>query len=153
MGPGSSAGGAAYPAAARGRNRSATLLFSDPVFKSLHQDWEPMARTAAAMLRMEAGRDPHDQRMAALVGELSWRDEDFRRWWGDHRATARDRGSKVFKHPVAGELTLGWDALTCVADPEQQLVVWTAEPGSPSHDGLMLLSSWAARTDSSAAGR
>ncbi|UKD57672.1 helix-turn-helix domain-containing protein [Amycolatopsis sp. FU40] len=129
------------------------LLFSDPVFKSLHRDWEPMARTAVAMLRMEAGRDPHDQRMAALVGELSLRDEDFRRWWGDHRVTARDRGSKVLKHPVAGELTLDWDALTCAADPDQQLVVWTAEPGSPSHDGLLLLSSWAASSDRSGADR
>ncbi|MFI0797910.1 hypothetical protein [Amycolatopsis lurida] len=70
---------------------------------------------------------------------------------GDHRVTARERGSKTLRHPVAGELTLDWDALTCTSDPEQQLIVWTAEPGTAAHDGLRFLSSWAASEDRSAA--
>jgi len=127
------------------------LMFSDTTFRSLHVEWEEMARTAVSMLRMEAGRNPHDQRMAALVGELSMKDDDFRSWWGDHRVTARERGSKTLRHPVAGELTLDWDALTCTSDPEQQLIVWTAEPGTAAHDGLRFLSSWAASEDRSAA--
>ena len=120
----------------------AWLLFTDPAVKDLHVDWEDMARACVAMLRREAGRDPHDRRMAALVGELSIRNEDFRRWWGDHHVTSRGRGTKALRHPVAGGLTLDWDALTCAGNPDQQLVVWTAEPGTPSHDGLRFLSSW-----------
>ncbi|MBC3988076.1 helix-turn-helix transcriptional regulator [Streptomyces sp. AC563] len=127
------------------------LLFRDPSFRTLHADWERMARSAVAMLRREAGRNPHDQRMASLVGELSMRDEDFRQWWGDHHVAVRSGGSKVLRHPVAGELTLDWDALACVSDPDQQLVVWSAEPGTPSHDGLRFLASWAASADHSAA--
>ncbi|MFJ3660256.1 helix-turn-helix domain-containing protein [Streptomyces sp. NPDC090119] len=122
------------------------LLFSDPAMRELHADWERIARSCVAMLRKEAGRDPEDQRMAALVGELSVRDDDFRRWWGDHRVADLSRGDKVLRHPLVGELTLDWDALACVGDPDQQLVVWTAEPGTPSHDGLRILSSWAADT-------
>jgi hypothetical protein len=45
---------------------------------------------------------------------------------------------------VVGALTLDWETLTSAGDPEQRLVVWTAEPGSPSEDGLRLLASWAA---------
>ncbi|MEN0137524.1 MAG: hypothetical protein AAGC80_20405 [Rhodococcus sp. (in: high G+C Gram-positive bacteria)] len=48
------------------------------------------------------------------------------------------------RHPVVGDLTLDWDTYTCVTDPDQQLVTWTAEPGTPSYDGLRILSSWTA---------
>lgn len=122
------------------------LLFTDPKMKSVHAEWEKTARSCVAMLRKEAGRNPQDQRMAQLIGELSMRDEDFRRWWGDHRVASLGRGSKVIQHPVAGELTLDWDALACATDPDQQLVVWTAEPGTPSHDGLRILASWSTTT-------
>lgn len=30
--------------------------------------------------------------------------------------------------------------------PDQQFIVWTAEPGTPTHDCLRLLASWAAGT-------
>lgn len=51
--------------------------------------------------------------------------------------------TKTYHHPVAGELTLDWDTLTASTDPDQQLVVLTAEPGTPSHDALRILASWA----------
>ena len=123
----------------------AWLVFTDPAMKALHADWENTARSCVEILRREAGCDPHNPRMARLVGELSLRDADFRRWWADHRVAAHRGGSKVLHHPVAGRLTLDWDALACVNDPGQQLVVWTAEPGTPSHDGLRILASWSAR--------
>jgi transcription regulator MmyB-like protein len=74
------------------------------------------------------------------------RDDEIRRWWGDHRVATRSHGSKVIHHALAGDLALDWDALNCADDPDQQLVVWTAEPGTPSHDGLRFLASWSADT-------
>lgn len=68
---------------------------------------------------------------------------DFRSWWGEHHVAVRTRGSKVLRHPATGDLALDWDALACAHDPDQQLVVWTAEPGTPSHDGLRILASLA----------
>ncbi|GHB73923.1 transcriptional regulator [Streptomyces viridiviolaceus] len=120
------------------------LVFTDPAVRALYPEWESVAHTCVAQLRMEAARDPKDPRLTALVGELSVRDEDFRRWWGAHHVAIRGMGTKVFRHPVAGDLTLDWDTLTCATNPDQQLVTWTAEPGTPSHDGLRFLSSWAA---------
>ncbi|WP_228447219.1 helix-turn-helix domain-containing protein [Streptomyces paludis] len=122
----------------------AWLLFRDPATRKLHTNWADIARSCVAMLRREAGRAPGDQRMARLVGELSMADDDFRRWWGEHHIAGRTRGNKALHHPVAGDLTLDWDALSCAGDPEQQLVIWTAEPGTPSHDALRLLASWTA---------
>lgn len=119
-------------------------LFTDPAMRTLYRDWAEVAQTGVAQLRMEAARDPKDPRLTSLVGELSVIDEDFRRWWGAHRVAVRGMGTKVLRHPVAGELVLDWSTLTCVTDPDQQLVTYTAARGTPSHDGLRILASWSA---------
>ncbi|MGW6907947.1 helix-turn-helix domain-containing protein [Streptomyces sp. NPDC054940] len=119
-------------------------LFTDPAMRTLYADWEDSARNAVAVLRQQAAACPDDRRLAALVGELSVQDDQFREWWGGRHVVPRTGGTKVFNHPVAGELTLAWDALACVADPDQQLIVWSAEPDSRTYEGLRFLSSWAA---------
>lgn len=126
------------------RRNLAWLAFAEPSVRALYPQWENVGYMCVAQLRREAARDPDDPELAALVGELSVRDEDFRRWWGAHHVETRGIGTKLYRHPVAGDLTLDWDTLTCATDPDQQLVAWTAEPGSPSYDGLRILASWAA---------
>ncbi|MFF7468124.1 helix-turn-helix domain-containing protein [Streptomyces sp. NPDC008092] len=118
-------------------------LFTDPAMRTLYADWEESARNTVAVLRQQAAACPDDRRLTALVGDLSVSDDQFRAWWGGRHVAPRAGGTKAFNHPVAGELTLGWDALVCVADPDQQLVVWAAEPGSRAYEGLRFLSSWA----------
>ncbi|MER5184933.1 helix-turn-helix transcriptional regulator [Streptomyces sp. NPDC002896] len=120
------------------------ILFTDPAMRTLYADWKSVARTAVAQLRMEAAKYPDDPRLTALVGELCVQDEDFRQWWAAHHVATLSVGTKVLNHPVAGELCLDWDTLTASTDPDQQLVVWTAEVGSTTHDGLRILASWAA---------
>ncbi|MFE0521370.1 helix-turn-helix domain-containing protein [Streptomyces sp. NPDC058954] len=119
-------------------------LFTDPAMRTLYADWEDSARNAVAVLRQQAAARPDDRRLADLVGELSVQDDQFCQWWGGRPVVPRTGGTKVFNHPVAGELSLAWDALTCVADPDQQLIVWSAEPDSRAYEGLRFLSSWAA---------
>ncbi|WP_328320151.1 helix-turn-helix domain-containing protein [Kribbella sp. NBC_00382] len=120
------------------------LLFTDPAMRTLYPDWENVARRAVAQLRTEAARTQGDPRMSTLVGELSTRDEQFRTWWAAEVVAGRGIGAKDLNHPVVGALTLDWDTLTSAADPEQHLIVWTAEPGSRSADSLRVLASWAA---------
>ncbi|WP_078841581.1 helix-turn-helix domain-containing protein [Streptomyces acidiscabies] len=120
------------------------LIFTDPVMRTLYADWETSARTAVAQLRMEAARYPEDPRLIELVGELSTRDQQFAKWWGEHKVAARTVGTKTLYHPVVGELVLDWDTYTANTDADQHLTVWTAAPGSPTHERLRLLGSWAA---------
>ncbi|MFF3376645.1 helix-turn-helix domain-containing protein [Streptomyces sp. NPDC002680] len=119
-------------------------LFTDPAMRTLYADWEDSARNVVAVLRQQAAACCDDRRLTALVGELSVQDDQFRQWWGGRHLAPRAGGTKVFNHPVAGELALAWDALTCVADPDQQLIVWSAEPDSRAYEGLRFLSSWTA---------
>lgn len=52
-------------------------------------------------------------------------------------------GAKTLHHPVVGELTLDYEALDLPADTGQRILVYSAEPGSPSQHALDLLASWA----------
>ncbi|WP_308249461.1 MmyB family transcriptional regulator [Nocardioides jiangsuensis] len=57
-------------------------------------------------------------------------------------------GVKLLHHPVVGDLDLPFESFPLPADPRQNLLAYTAEPGSPTQDALNLLASWAATADS-----
>ncbi|MFJ9765656.1 helix-turn-helix domain-containing protein [Streptomyces erythrochromogenes] len=120
----------------------ARLVFSDSEMRRRYANWEKVAPDCVAFLRMEAARHPDDPRLTELVGELSIKDPHFRQWWAAHNVAAQTTGVKTLRHPLVGELTLDWETLAVAADPDQQLVVWTAAPGTPSHEGLAFLASW-----------
>jgi hypothetical protein len=124
------------------RRNMARLLFLDEQVRALHADWEQCARGTVASLRLYAGRHPHDPALAELVGELSLRDPDFRRWWADHDVLERAHGIKRYQHALVGDLVLGYEAFTAKDDPDQTLSIHTAEPGSASEDRMKLLASW-----------
>ncbi|WP_406387307.1 helix-turn-helix domain-containing protein [Streptomyces sp. NBC_00887] len=114
-------------------------LFLDPAARELYLDWPSAARGTVAGLRLYAGRHPNDLRLEELVGELSLCDPDFRRWWADHDVLRRSHGTKRYHHPVVGDLTLDYEALTPTDDPDQLLGLYTAEPNSPSARALATL--------------
>jgi transcriptional regulator with XRE-family HTH domain len=105
------------------------------------------ANDIVANLRTEAGRNPYDRGLSDLVGELSTRSEEFRTRWAAHNVRHHYSGRKHLHHPVVGDLQLTYEVMNLPADPELSLVVYSAEPGSPSQDGLHLLASWAATLD------
>jgi transcriptional regulator with XRE-family HTH domain len=125
------------------RRNYVRLLFTDPAVRALHADWEHDARTVVASLRMEAARDPDDPELAVLVGELSVLDADFRTWWATHQVTRTGGyGTKHYRHPLAGDLTLDCDTWDSPDGSGQRLMVLTAEPGTPSFERLRILASW-----------
>lgn len=115
------------------------MVFTDPAMRRVYPDWEDVARTCVEVLRMEAGTNPTDPVLSALVGELSIVDEQFRRWWAEHRVAHQDFGSKRISHPQVGELVLDWDTFRYAGAPDQQLVLWSAEPGTESAERLAQL--------------
>ena len=114
-----------------------TFLATD--FRGLYADWPRAARERVAVLRMEAGRTPHDPAINALVGELSVQDADFRTWWSTHDVRGPRQLTKTYNHPTAGTLTLDVQQFTVDTHPDQLLVAYTAEPDSPSADRLRFL--------------
>ena len=112
--------------------------------RELFVDYDQVARDAAAMLRLEAGRNPHDKALIELVGELSTRSELFRQRWASQDVRYHRSGRKRLRHPVVGQLDLDFEAMELPSEPGLQLNIYTAAEGTPTSDALKLLASWAA---------
>lgn len=122
----------------------ARFQFLDPASREFYPDWDQFAEMCVGIMRVEAGRDPHDRGLQNLVGELSTRSDTFRTLWGSHDVRTHGTGTKPFHHPDVGELVLAYEELAITAEPGLVLIIYTAEPGSPSAERLQLLASLAA---------
>lgn len=120
------------------------FIFLDPQARNFYQDWQRAAHTNVAILRREAGRTPNDKDLAALIGELSMRSDDFRALWAAHDVRRHYAGVKSFRHSVVGPLELHFQTLELAEDPGLALTIYPATPGSPTADALRVLASWAA---------
>lgn len=122
----------------------ARFTFLDERAFAFYPDWNSFAEVTVAILRTEAGRDPHNKELHDLIGELSTRSTEFRRLWGAHDVRHHGTGFKTFHHSVVGELTLAYEGMGLEAEPGLTLTIYSAEPGSPSAERMRLLASWAA---------
>ncbi|WP_091626759.1 helix-turn-helix transcriptional regulator [Amycolatopsis saalfeldensis] len=124
---------------------TARFVYLDPeAAKTFFVDYDRIAGDLAAKLRMEAGRNPHDEELIALAGELSARSELFRQRWASRDVRLHRSGRKRLRHPVVGRLDLDVESMELPAEPRLHLNVYTAPAGTATADGLALLASWAA---------
>ncbi len=114
---------------------TARFCFLDPRAATFFVDWDETADASVAVLRAEAGRNPHDQDLTNLIGELSTQSEDFRVRWARHDVGTHDAGVKRLHHPLVGRLELTYEGMTLAADPDLVMFAFTAEIGSKSERG------------------
>lgn len=115
--------------------------FTDPSSRDLYaaEDHAFLSRMFASGLRGVATLRGPGSRAAHLVDLLLGQSEEFRTVWADHEVGIRPHEVKNFVHPQVGPLELSCQSLL---DPAAShwLLVYTAAPGSESHDRLRLLS-------------
>ncbi len=102
-------------------------------------DAEEFAQTCALQLRATVAKYPEDRRTLELIAELRGGSPEFADLWDQHDVSSRVALCKTFDHPKVGPVTVNCDVLD-VADADQRVVIYTAEPGSPSEEALRLLS-------------
>ncbi|MEU9500069.1 helix-turn-helix transcriptional regulator [Streptomyces sp. NPDC048196] len=117
------------------------LVFLDPGARDLYPDWDQVAANTVAGLRAAVDTAYDDPRLIEVVGELSVKNETFRRLWARHDIRRKTHETKRFHHPLVGELALHYESLTVNSAPGQQLVVYQAAPASRSEEALSLLGS------------
>jgi transcriptional regulator with XRE-family HTH domain len=128
----------------RPANTARFVYLAPEAAKDFFVDYDRIASDVAAKLRMEAGRNPHDEKLIALVGELSTCSDLFRQRWASQDVRLHRSGRKRVHHPVVGQLELDVESLELPDEPNLLLNVYTAAAGTPTADGLALLASWAA---------
>lgn len=131
------------PSFAPGRN-IVRDVFLDPPTRDAYPDLAEVQRTFVASLRAATVGMGNDPELTALVGELTLASPEFVRLWARHEARRKRDGSKRFHHPEVGELTLDHDAFEVEAAPHQRLIIFHADPATPSGQRLALLRTLAA---------
>ncbi|MER7937704.1 MULTISPECIES: helix-turn-helix transcriptional regulator [unclassified Streptomyces] len=118
------------------------FMFQDPVARVRILNWPDFAAATVATMHRETARHPTDRRLPTLMDDLRTTDEDVARWWDDHSVRDYTSVSKRIQHPTAGPLTFDIEIVGAPHEPDQRLVVYTAEPDSPTARVLPILASW-----------
>ncbi|MEY9931472.1 transcriptional regulator with XRE-family HTH domain [Catenulispora sp. GP43] len=110
----------------------ARMVFADPAGREFYQEWERVAHSCVAEIRAAYGHDPESARIAEVVADLSAQSREFAEIWQMHEVKSKSQEAKRLKHPQVGDLHTAFAAFTVNGAPHQQLVVYQAEPASPT---------------------
>lgn len=126
----------------------ARFVFLDTRAQHYYVDWPQARRTVAAIMRLEAGRDPLNTELTALIGELSMRSPLFRQDWAGQEVHEHRTGVKTFCHPEVGVIEVAFDVFEMPGENGLQIVTYSPAPGSASAEKFALLASWSATLQS-----
>jgi transcriptional regulator with XRE-family HTH domain len=114
-------------------------IFLDPASLRDYPVTENIVANAVASLRALVAVDADDPRLTELVAELSSGSARFRRLWDRYDVGVRSGGGvRTLRHPRVGDLRLRYEKLQ-ISGTSQTLVVYHADPGSPSEQALRRL--------------
>jgi transcriptional regulator with XRE-family HTH domain len=102
-----------------------------PQLRHFLRDREHSIREGIADLRAAWAARPDDASLGALIEELRTSSPEFDRLWALRDVKVNGRGRKPLLHPEAGPLTVDYEVLAPLQDPDQRVVVYrAADPAS-----------------------
>ncbi|MEV0585200.1 helix-turn-helix transcriptional regulator [Nonomuraea sp. NPDC050310] len=116
------------------------LFFLDPFTRDLHRNWAELARIHVAYLRLTAGRFPTDAKLAALIGELTMRSDEFARMWAVGEVSDCTVGTMHLNHPTVGRASVDYQVWLQPDSPDHRLEIYTPHDAG-SADALRILAS------------
>ncbi|MGD0556263.1 MAG: helix-turn-helix transcriptional regulator [Streptosporangiaceae bacterium] len=119
--------------------RNMLFLFLHPQADQTCPDRKATVAELTAMLRAQVAAEPGHPRAEELIAGLTISSAEFAELWGRHDVEETTRGRMRIIHPLAGELSLDWDAYPMPGAPGPVLIVFTAPPDSPDAERLQRL--------------
>ncbi|WP_055701595.1 MULTISPECIES: helix-turn-helix transcriptional regulator [Streptomyces] len=106
------------------RQRNAMwLCLMHPGMREVYVDREQVVREGIAHLRAAWAAHPEDRALTDLIAEFTARDEEFARLWSERDIKVNGRGRKVLRHPGVGTVTVDFEVLVPLQDPDHRLVI------------------------------
>jgi transcriptional regulator with XRE-family HTH domain len=114
--------------------------FNDPALRAAYPEDEHdhYSRVHVADLRAAVARRGNDAASTALVNRLRTSSTEFATLWDQHEVAVRRRSRIRVQHPAIGLIELDFETLLTPSE-DQQLLLFTAPPGTASVDYLELL--------------
>lgn len=113
--------------------------FTDPDYRKLFLDWEPMAKRLLAQFRIYFAKYIDNPWFLTMVEELKRSSKEFSEWWKDHEVSGIPTGKKGLVHPEVGRLTLDFNNFRLAERPGWTLTVFTPDAGTDTRDKLKTL--------------
>ncbi|MFD2415113.1 helix-turn-helix transcriptional regulator [Amycolatopsis pigmentata] len=108
------------------QRNSMWLCLMHPKMREFYADRERVVREGIAHLRAAWAAHPEDRALTDLIAEFITRDEEFARLWAERDVKVNGRGHKVLRHPEAGVITVQFEVLMPIEDPDQRLLIYRA---------------------------
>ncbi|WP_227983881.1 helix-turn-helix transcriptional regulator [Nocardia spumae] len=109
----------------RQRN-SMWLCLLYPQMCDFYADRERTVREGIAGLRAAWAAHPDDRVLADLIDEFRTGSAEFVELWERRDVRVQGRGQKTMRHPDVGVLTVSFEALIPMQDPDQRLIIYRA---------------------------
>jgi len=102
------------------------LCLLHPPFYDLYRDRGPVVREGIADLRAAWAAHPEDTELGELIEELTLQSTEFARLWPMQCVRVNGRGLRPLLHPQVGPLTVEYEVLTPLQDPDQRVIIYRA---------------------------
>lgn len=106
------------------RRNAMWLCLIHPQVRDRYVDRERVVREGVAHLRAAWAAHPEDLTLAERIAEFVAHDEDFARLWAERDIKVNGRGSKMMRHPGIGVISVEFEVLVPLEDPDQRLAVF-----------------------------
>ncbi|MFJ8927775.1 helix-turn-helix transcriptional regulator [Streptomyces sp. NPDC102364] len=108
------------------RRNAMWLCLMHPRIREFYVDRDRVLREGVAHLRSAWAAHPEDRALSDLIAEFLAGDETFARLWAERDIQVNGRGDKAVRHPDVGVITVRFEVLMPVQDPDQRLLIFRA---------------------------
>lgn len=108
------------------QRNSMWLCLMHPGMRDFFVNRERTIREGIADLRAAWAAHPEDRLLAERIDEFLTGSVEFEQRWAERDVRVNGRGQKALNHPEVGPITVSYEALTPLQDPDQRLIIYRA---------------------------